>query len=40
MVLLSYPMEGQITVRRMLLYWRNDRGHGRLGVTLTSIGKI
>ena len=34
MMLRSDPMEGHITVHTMPLYWRKERGHGRLGVTL------
>ena len=39
MVLKSAPMEGHITVSTMTLYWRKERGHGRLGVMLKSLGK-
>ena len=35
MVLRNAPMEGHITVCTMPLYWRKERSHGRLGVTLT-----
>ena len=40
MVIRSDPMEGHITVRMIPLYWINGRGHGRLGVTLTSLGNM
>ena len=36
----SALMEGNITVRTMSLYWIKERGHRRLGVPLTSLGKI
>ena len=39
-VLRSAPMENPITVRIMTLYWRKEMGHGRLGVTLTSLGNM
>ena len=31
---------GHITVRTMPLYWRKERCHGRLGVTLKLLGKM
>ena len=40
MVLWSAPMEGHIMVRTMPLYWRKEKGHRRLGVMLTSLGKM
>ena len=40
MVIRSSPKEGHITVRTIMLYWRKDRGRGRLGVTLASLSKI
>ena len=40
MLIWSAHMEVHITVLTMPLYWRNERGHGRLGVTLTSLGKM
>ena len=36
----SDPMEENITVRTIPLYWREDRGHRWLGVMLTSLGKM
>ena len=40
MVLWSAQILGKIKVRKMLLYWVKDRGHGRLGVTLKLLGKM
>ena len=39
MVLKSALMEGHITVSTMRVYWRQERGQGRLGVVLKSLGK-
>ena len=40
MVLRSVPMEVHIKVRTMPLYWRKDRGHVWLVVTVTSLGNM
>ena len=40
MLLRSALMEYHITVCTMLLYWRKERGHGRLGVTLVLLRKM
>ena len=40
MVLRSDQILGHVKVRTMTLYWRKERGHRRLGVTLTLLGKM
>ena len=39
-VIWSAKILGHVKVRTMPLYWRRERGHWRLGVTLTLLGKM
>ena len=40
MVVRSAQILGDVKVRTMPLYWRKERGHGRLGVMLKLLGNM